>query len=147
MSHQTRASRVTHAVHQDCAALALGRLHEWTHAAILVRRGVAPTGVDLSLPPLTRSVRCDGVVPRNRWIAVLLAPLVAMSLVPLATAVLLGDAHSFRVALSLGNALVSSGDALVAGLVLTQVTPGAVLRRPATALAWRLEPPAQRRAA
>jgi hypothetical protein len=79
----------------------------------------------------------DGVVSRGRYLAVLVAPLAVVSLLPLLLASLSATTPGLLLVISLLNALVSSGDVLTFVLVACQVPRGCEIRSGTDKLAWQ----------
>jgi hypothetical protein len=84
----------------------------------------------------------DGVMPRNRLLWVLGAPLFSISVLPVGASAALGSAPGFIVVLTLLNALASSGDLLAIVLVLAQVPECGLMRVENAGLLWRPRPSA-----
>jgi len=74
----------------------------------------------------------------RRFLAVLLMPLVALSLAPLAVCVLSATASAFLAAVSVVNALFASGDVFAAGVVFTRVPLDATLRNKGWRVYWKV---------
>ena len=77
------------------------------------------------------------VLKDPRTAASVLAPLIAVSLVPILVSAVLALHAGDLVLISLLNALVSGGDAIAAGLVLLQVPANAVVQRRGECVIWR----------
>ena len=73
----------------------------------------------------------------RRYLAVLLAPLVVLSLVPLAASALTASASPFLAVASVSNALFASSDLFAAGLLLVRVPPHATLRNKGWRVWWK----------
>ena len=71
-------------------------------------------------------------------LAVLLAPIVALSLAPLAACALGGVSCPFLAVASTANALFASGDLLAIGLLLAQVPTRATLRNKGWRVWWQV---------
>jgi hypothetical protein len=80
----------------------------------------------------------DGVLSRNRYLLVLLMPLLAISLLPMGACALLevASAPRFCIVVFLFNALVCGEDVLAALLVVTQVPVDGLIRRQGDATLW-----------
>lgn len=74
----------------------------------------------------------------RRFLAVLLTPVVLLSLVPLAVCALTSTASAFLAAASVVNALFASGDLFAAGLVLARVPRDATLRNKGWRVYWKM---------
>ena len=88
-------------------------------------------------------MRYHGAVSRAHYIAVLVAPLIAVSLLPIVAAVVLSLESGDLVLISLLNALVSGGDLIAAALVLLQVPANGVVQRRGECVIWRSVQPSQ----
>ena len=128
------------------AAVLVAPLHELTHALAFPR---AAPGVQHALAFWPRRfalcAQYDGVLSRNRYLLVLLMPLLAISLVPMGACALLEVANAPRlcVVLFLFNALVCGDDVLAALLVVTQVPANGLIRKHGDVTLWtaRKSPP------
>lgn len=122
------------------AAVLVAPLHELTHALAFPR---AAHGAQRALAFWPRRfalcAQYDGVLGRNRYLLVLLMPLLAISLVPMAACALLelGSAPPLCVVLFLFNALVSGDDVLAALLVVTQVPADGLIRKAGDVTLWK----------
>jgi hypothetical protein len=79
-------------------------------------------------------------LPCRRFRAMLLTPLVVLSLLPLAVCALTATASVFLAAASVCNVLFASGDLLAVGLLLAQVPATATLRNKGCRVYWKCEP-------
>ena len=128
------------------AAVLVAPLHELTHAFTFPR---AAPGVQRALAfwprRFTLCAQYDGVLSRNRYVLVLLMPLLAISLLPMGACTLLEIASAPRlcVVLFLFNALVCGDDVLAALLVVTQVPANGLIRKQGDVTLWtaRKSPP------
>jgi putative zincin peptidase len=122
------------------AAVLVAPLHELTHALAFPR---AAHGAQCALAFWPRRfalcAQYDGVLRRNRYLLVLLMPLLAISLVPMAACALLelGSVPRLCVVLFLFNALVSGDDVLAALLVVTQVPADGLIRKAGDVTLWK----------
>ena len=119
------------------AAAVVLLMHELAHiVAFLAGR---PRGADIDIVWRHRrpSLQYRGAISRTRYLAVLVAPLAAISLFPILASVALSLRSGDLVLVSMLNALVSGTDAVAAALVLLQVPPGAFLQRRGPCLIWR----------
>ena len=125
------------------AAVLVAPLHELTHA-LAFPRGADPAQRALLLWPrgFVLCAQYRGIVSRNRYLLVLLMPLLTISLAPmLACAVLdIGNAPPLCIVLFLLNALACGDDVLAAVLVLSQVPAGGLIRTDGSVTLWK--PPA-----
>jgi len=128
-------------------------LHELTRAATFPHgRGAGRTTIAFSLREARLSAEYDGTLSQARLVATLLMPVLVISLLPVLAIALLGLASTSVALLSLINAVVSSGDLLVAILVCAQVPRTAIVRIKAGEIIWqtrqrasRLGPPSRTR--
>lgn len=122
-----------------CGALA--PLHELTHAAAFPRSADGTRILELRLSRVLLCARYTGTLSRNRYVATMVLPLLALSFAPVGVAACAGFAPSEVVVISIVNALVSGGDVLAAILALTQVPAGATIRMERDRIAWRAPSP------
>ncbi len=114
-------------------------LHELTHAATFPRgTGAGRTTIAFSLRGPRLSAEYDGTLSQARLVTTLLMPMIVISLLPVLATALLGRASTSLALLSLINAVVSSGDLLVAILVLAQVPPAALVRIKGGEILWQV---------
>jgi hypothetical protein len=111
--------------------------HELAHAATFACGRARGLRVECVWQKYRPHLRYHGAVSRSRYIAVLLAPLVAVSIAPIAASILLSLHSGDLVLISLLNSLVSGGDAIAAALVLLQVPANAVVQRRGECVIWR----------
>ena len=113
-------------------------VHELLHAFAFPGFGLSPATI-LGVWPRRFLPYADhhGPLPCWRFIMVGLSPFVFLSLVPLAVSSLAGTGSPFWVLVSVVNALVSGGDALIVVVVLSQVPLGAVVRNKGWDTWWR----------
>lgn len=78
-----------------------------------------------------------GELTRNRFVAILLMPLVVISFVPLIVAAVTHVASGWAAYISAFNALLACGDILGAGIVLFQVPATAIVRNQGWSTYWR----------
>jgi len=112
-------------------------LHELAHAMTFTCGRARGLRIECVWQKYRPHLRYHGAVSRSRYIAVLLAPLAAVSIAPIALSVLLSLHSGDLVLLSLLNSLVSGGDAIAAVLVLLQVPANAVVQRRGECVIWR----------
>jgi hypothetical protein len=118
-------------------AIAVAPLHEVAHVWAFPRLDGGPRAVLRFSLRLALYASYDGVVSRERFLAVLVAPLAVVSLLPVLLASLSATTPGPLVVISLLNALASSGDVLTFILVACQVPRGRELRIGTDALAWK----------
>ena len=112
-----------------CVVIALVSLHELLHTVMHPQNGRSRASI-IGLWP-SRCVfysHYDGDVSRSRFLSILLAPFVALSVVPLAFCALLGLGPSWLAVSSVLNALFSAGDLCFAVLILVQIPTEARVR-------------------
>lgn len=119
------------------AAIIVMFLHELSHAMAFTMKRSDDLRVACAWRKWRLSVRYEGAVTRNHYVLVLVAPLVALSAVPVVVS-WVASAHSGDIALvSIINALVSGGDFIAGMLVLAQVPAGALMRRQGDVVLWK----------
>jgi hypothetical protein len=74
----------------------------------------------------------------RRYLAVLLMPVVVLSLVPLIACALTATAFAFLAVASVVNAFFASGDLFAVALLLAQVPPQATLRNKGWRVCWKV---------
>jgi Putative zincin peptidase len=79
----------------------------------------------------------DGELSRNRFIAILLMPLVIISIVPLLVAAVIQVTSGWAAFISAFNALLACGDMLGAGMVLFQIPATRIVRNQGWRTYWR----------
>jgi Putative zincin peptidase len=118
-------------------AIVVALLHEFTHVWAFPRLDGGPRAVVRFSLRLILHASYDGVVSRERYLAVLVAPLAVVSLLPLLLASLSATTPAPLLVVSLLNALASSGDVLTFVLVACQVPRGGEIRSGNDTLAWK----------
>lgn len=131
-----------HAIRIDYATLLVATamvlfFHELAHAMTFTCGRARGLRVECVWQKSRPHLRYHGAVSRGRYIAVLFAPLVVVSIVPIAASVVLSLHSGDLVLISLLNALASGGDAIGAALVLLQVPANAVVQRRGECVIWR----------
>jgi hypothetical protein len=111
--------------------------HELAHAAAFTWGRDRGRRVEVVWQKYRPHLRYHGAVSRSRYIAVLLVPLVAVTLLPILASIALSLRSGDLVVISLLNALVSGGDVLAAALVLLQVPARAVVQRRGDCVIWK----------
>jgi Putative zincin peptidase len=113
-------------------------VHELIHAATHPEAGRSPRSILGFWPScLLFYAHYDGAMPRNRWIAVGLMPLLIISVFPLLIAAATQASSGWVAFVSSLNALCACGDILGAGFVLWQVPATAVVRNQGWRTYWR----------
>lgn len=128
--------RIDYATLLIAAAMVLF-FHELAHAATFTWGRDRGRRVEVVLQKYRPHLRYHGAVSRSRYIAVLLAPLVAITLLPILASIALSLRSGDLVVISLLNALVSGGDVLAAALVLLQVPANGIVQRRGDCVIWR----------
>lgn len=109
--------------------LALVPLHELVHGLFHPRLGRSDASIYGFWPArLVFFAHYDDVVTRNRFLLILLAPTLALSIAPLCVCFLLGRSHWLLAVVSLLNVVAASGDLTGALVVLPQVPASARVR-------------------
>jgi hypothetical protein len=129
-------------VHIDYATLIVATVmvlffHELAHALIFTCGRSRGLRVECAWQKYRPHLRYHGAVSRSRYIAVLMAPLVLVSLLPIAVSVVLSLRAGDVMLISLLNALVSGGDAIAAAFVLLQVPANAIVQRRGDCVIWK----------
>jgi Putative zincin peptidase len=119
------------------AAVMVLFFHELAHAAVFTCGRARGLRVECEWQKYRPHLRYHGAVSRSRYIAVLLAPLAVVSLVPIAVSAALSLHSGDLVLISLLNALVSGGDAIAAAFVLLQVPANAIVERRGDCVIWK----------
>jgi hypothetical protein len=117
------------------ALLAIVPMHEALHLVMHPRSGDSIIGFWPSR--LLFYTHYHKPLPCRRYLAVLITPVLVLSLVPLAACALTATASAFLAVASVANALFASGDVFAAGLLLVQVPPNATLRNKGWRLYWK----------
>lgn len=113
-------------------------VHELVHAAVHPLAGRSPQSVLGFWPSrLLFYAAYTGELTRNRFVAVLLMPLVVISLAPLLVAAVVQVNAGLAASVSAFNALLACGDIFGAGMVLWQVPATAVVRNQGWRTYWR----------
>jgi len=114
-------------------------IHELIHALVHPMAGRSPHSI-LGIWPsrVLFYAHYDGELRRNRFVGILLMPLVIISLVPLILAALkLIPASGSLAYISILNASVACGDVLGAGITLFQVPTDAIVRNQSWRTYWK----------
>lgn len=94
-------------------------VHEAIHALVHPGRGLSDrTCIGLWLSRGLFYAHCHGPMSRNRFIAILIAPFIVLSILPLIVCALMGAAHPLPVTGSIVNAFLACGDLLGVLLLL-----------------------------
>jgi hypothetical protein len=117
------------------ALIAIVPAHETLHLVMHPRTGDSIVGFWPSR--LLFYTHYHGQLACRRYLAVLLMPLVVLSLLPLAVCALTARASAFLAIASVVNALFASSDLFSAGLLLAQVPSRAALRNKGWRVWWK----------
>lgn len=115
-------------------------VHELIHAAAHPSRGRSQHSIFGFWPKqLAFYAAYTGELTRNRFIAILLMPLVVISFVPLLVAAALQMTSPWLAFVSVFNALLACGDIIGAGIIWWQIPATAILRNLGFRTYWREE--------
>jgi hypothetical protein len=113
-------------------------VHELTHLVVHPMSGRSPHSIVGAGGPTTGVyAHYAGEMTRNRFVAILLMPLVIISFVPLLVAAVAQVSSGWIAFISAFNALVACLDTLDAGLVLFQIRATATVRCRGLRIYWR----------
>src|SRR5207245_10504977 len=113
-------------------------VHELIHAAAHPRSWWSPYSLLGFWPSrLLFYAHYDGELTRNRFVAILVMPLIVISFVPLFVTSLSGLRSGWAVFISTFNAMLACGDLLGASIVLFQVPARAIVRNQEWRTYWR----------
>ena len=113
-------------------------VHELIHLAVHPMSGRSPHSiVGFGGPSTGFYAHYDGELTRNRFVAILLAPLVVISFVPLLVAAVAQVTSGWVAFISAFNAFLACADILDAGLVLFQIPATAIVRQQGLRTYWR----------
>lgn len=113
-------------------------VHELLHAAVHPRSGRSRHSiVGFGGPSTGFYAHYDGEMTRNRFVAILLMPLVVISFVPLLVAAVAQVTSGWVAFISAFNAFGACADILDAGLVLFQIPATAIVRQQGLRTYWR----------
>jgi hypothetical protein len=112
-------------------------VHELLHVAVHPMSGRSPHSIVGFGPSIGFYGHYGGEMTRNRFVAILLMPLVVISFVPLLVAAVAQIAWGWVAFISAFNAFCAGGDILLAGLVLFQIPATAIVRQQGWRTYWR----------
>jgi hypothetical protein len=112
-------------------------VHELLHVAVHPMSGRSPHSIVGFGPRTGFYAHYDGEMTRNRFVAILLMPLVVISFVPLLVAAVAQVASGWVAFISAFNAFAACADILDAGLVLFQIPATAIVRQQGLRTYWR----------
>jgi hypothetical protein len=116
-------------------------VHEVVHALVHPGRGLSDrTCIGMWLSRGLFYAHCHGPMSRNRFIAILIAPFIVLSVVPLVVCVLSGTSHPLPVTGSIVNAFLACGDLLGILLLAWQVPRHATVQNQSWRTYWHTEP-------
>ena len=116
----------------------MGVVHELLHLVVHPMSGRSPHSIVGAGGPTTGVyAHYAGEMTRNRFVAILLMPLVIISFVPLLVAAVAQVSPGWIAFISAFNALVACADTLDAGLVLFQIRAAATVRCRGLRIYWR----------
>jgi hypothetical protein len=119
--------------------VALVVVHELIHALVHPRSGKSARSIIGFWPSrLLFYAHYDGELSRNRFLAILGMPMLVISLLPLALAILVQRSDALMAWVSAMNALFACGDLLGMMLIAFQVPPRAVCHNQGWRTFWRL---------
>lgn len=112
-------------------------VHEMLHVAVHPRSGRSPHSILGFGPSVGFYGHYSGEMTRNRFVAILLAPLFVISLVPPLVAAVAQVASGWAAFISAFNAFCACADILDAGLVLFRIPATAIVRQQGLRTYWR----------
>ncbi|MEN6428791.1 MAG: DUF3267 domain-containing protein [Phycisphaerales bacterium] len=112
-------------------------VHELLHVAVHPMSGRSAHSIVGFGPSIGFYGHYAGEMTRNRFVAILLMPLVVISLVPLLVAAVAQVASGWVAFISAFNAFCACADILDAGLVLFQIPATAIVRQQGLRTYWR----------
>jgi hypothetical protein len=116
----------------------IGFVHELIHAAAHPMAGRSEHSSIGFWPSRTVPyAHYDGELSRNRFIAILLMPLLVLSILPLLVAAAIQSSSAWVAQISSFNALLSCVDMLGAGMVLFQIPVHAIVRNQGWRTYWK----------
>lgn len=116
-------------------------VHEAIHALVHPGRGLSDrTCIGMWLSRGLFYAHCHGPMSRDRFIAILIAPFMVLSILPLVGCALIGKVHVLPVTGSMMNALLACGDLLGVMLLLWQVPRDARIQNQSWRTYWQAEP-------
>jgi hypothetical protein len=131
-----------HPIRIDYATLLAGAilvlvLHELAHAVAFSCGRARGVRVECAWLRHRPQLRYRGAVSRAHYLGVLVAPIVVVSLLPIAVSASLSLHSGDLVLVSMLNALVSGGDATAAALLVLQVPRRACVERRGDRVVWK----------
>ena len=114
-----------------------GVAHELSHALVHPKAGLSPHSILGFWPSVGFYANYDGEMSRNRLVAILLMPLLILSIAPLLLSAVTQVACGWVAFVSALNALGACVDMLLAGSILFQIPATAIVRFKSWRLFWR----------
>ncbi|WP_395719162.1 DUF3267 domain-containing protein [Prosthecobacter sp.] len=112
-------------------------VHEAVHALVHPGRGLSDrTCIGLWLSRGLFYAHCHGPMSRNRFIAILIAPFVVLSVMPLIGCAIVGITHPLPVTGSIVNAFLACGDLLGVLLIVSQIPREATIQNQSWRTYW-----------
>jgi hypothetical protein len=112
-------------------------VHEAVHALVHPGRGLSDrTCIGLWLSRGLFYAHCHGPMSRNRFIAILIAPFVVLSVLPLIGCAIVGITHPLPVTGSIVNAFLACGDLLGVLLIVSQIPREATIQNQSWRTYW-----------
>lgn len=118
-------------------------VHELIHALVHPMAGLSSRSILGFWASLGFYAHYDGEMSRNRLVAILLMPLLCISILPLVVSAVTQVSSSWVAFVSVLNALCACVDLLLAGSLLVQVPASAIVRFKSWRIFWR-EPDTRR---
>ena len=112
-------------------------VHELIHALVHPMAGRSPHSILGFWPSVGFYANYDGEMSRNRLVAILLTPLLIISIVPLLVSAAAQVSSGWVALVSAFNALCACADMLLAGSVLFQIPATAIVRFKSWRIFWR----------
>lgn len=112
-------------------------VHELLHTLVHPMSGRSPHSIVGFGPSIGFYAHYDREMTRNRFVAILLMPLVVISFVPLLVAAVAQVTSGWVAFISAFNAFCACADILDAGLVLFQIPATAIVRQQGWRIFWR----------
>ena len=112
-------------------------VHELIHALVHPMAGRSPHSILGFGPSVGFYAHYDGELSRNRLVAILLMPLLIISIVPLLVSAVTQVSSGWAAFVSAFNAFCACADMLEAGLVLFQIPATGIVRYRSLRIYWR----------
>src|SRR5215217_2981882 len=112
-------------------------VHELIHALVHPMAGRSPHSILGFWPSVGFYANYDGEMSRNRLVAILLMPLLVISIVPLLVSAVTQVSSGWVASVSVFNAFCACADMLLAGLLLFQIPATAIVRFKSWRIHWR----------